>query len=253
MFNRISIQKLVVISSLLSATLLLSSCKECLLYKAYDDCFDGRPPVIAPPEKEIKLIPLPVKLPAAIKSGMSGPHFNTIPNMEKPSNKPRPIFYVPKGTTNVALGKPVTATDMNPTGGPLSKIVDGDMRGKDGSWIELGLFEQHVTVDLGARHEIYAILIWHYFKYARVYYDVVVQTAGDPDFTTNVTTLFNNDIDNTHGLGVGTDKNYVEKAEGKLIDTKGVKGRYVRFYSTGNSGDEMNHYIEVAVFGKPVK
>jgi hypothetical protein len=30
-----------------------------------------------------------------------------------------------------------------------------------------------------------------------------VQTADDPDFITNVRTLFNNDIDNSLGLGVG--------------------------------------------------
>ena len=39
--------------------------------------------------------------------------------------------------------------------------------------------------------------------------------------------------------------------EGKLIDAKGVKGRYVRLYSKGNTTNKLNHYIEVEVFGKP--
>jgi hypothetical protein len=35
-----------------------------------------------------------------------------------------------------------------------------------------------------------------------------------------------------------------------LIDAKGVKGRYVRLYSKGNTTNKLNHYIEVEVFGK---
>jgi hypothetical protein len=80
-----------------------------------------------------------------------------------------------------------------------------------------------------------------------------VQTADDPDFITNVNTVFNNDHDNSAGMGVGKDKHYVETSEGKLVDAKGVQGRYVRLYSNGNNGNDLNHYIEVEVFGKPVK
>ena len=46
---------------------------------------------------------------------------------------------------------------------------------------------------------------------------------------------------------------YVETAEGKLIDAKGVQGRYVRLYSKGNNNNDLNHYIEVEVYGKPVQ
>jgi hypothetical protein len=35
-----------------------------------------------------------------------------------------------------------------------------------------------------------------------------------------------------------------------LVDAKGAKGRYVRLHSQGNTSDEMNHYIEVEVYGK---
>ncbi|MFQ6035998.1 MAG: hypothetical protein ACE5NM_09165, partial [Sedimentisphaerales bacterium] len=133
------------------------------------------------------------------------------------------------------------------------QITDGDKEAADGSYVELGPFLQHVTIELGAEHEIYAIVIWHYHKQARVYFDVVVQVAGDPDFTANVKTVFNNDIDNSAGLGVGKDKHYVETNEGKLIDAKGVRGRYVRLYSNGNTTNDLNHYIEVEVYGKPVE
>ena len=46
---------------------------------------------------------------------------------------------------------------------------------------------------------------------------------------------------------------YVETSEGKLIDTKGVATRYVRLYSNGNTNNDLNHYIEVEIYGKPVK
>jgi hypothetical protein len=38
-----------------------------------------------------------------------------------------------------------------------------------------------------------------------------------------------------------------------LIEGKGATGRYVRLYSNGNTSDELNHYIEVEVFGQPAK
>ena len=79
------------------------------------------------------------------------------------------------------------------------------------------------------------------------------QVADDPDFITNVQTIFNNDIDNSAGLGVGKDMHYTETNEGKLIEAKGVKGRYVRCYSKGNTSNDLNHDIEVAVYGKPVQ
>jgi hypothetical protein len=109
------------------------------------------------------------------------------------------------------------------------------------------------TIDLKALHTLYAILVWHFHKQPVVYNDVVVQVAEDPDFVSNVRTLFNNDIDNTAGLGVGKEMSYIETAEGKLIDAKGVRGRYVRLYSRGNNANELNHYIEVEVYGKPVR
>jgi len=52
-------------------------------------------------------------------------------------------------------------------------------------------------------------------------------------------------------MGIGADKAYIEVNTGRLIDTKAVVGRYVRLYSKGNTSNEMNHCIEVEVFGKP--
>ena len=195
------------------------------------------------------MIPLPVELPPAVFVGT--PTNIKVDNLEEPRGEPRPTFYVPEGTENVALNQPIKSTDDLPIIGDIPLINDGDARAEDGSYVELGPFDQHVTIDLGEQHEIYAVLLWHFHKQGRVYFDVVVQTANDADFIDNVHTLFNNDIDNSLGLGAGEDKHYVETNEGKLVDAKGVKGRYVRCYSNGNNANDMNHYVEVMVFGKP--
>ena len=106
-----------------------------------------------------------------------------------------------------------------------------------------------MQIDLGASRPLYAILVWHYHSQARVYRDVIAQVSDDPAFKTGVTTVFNNDHDNTSKLGAGQDKEYIEVAEGRLIDPKGAKGRYVRLYSNGNTTNDLNHYVEVEVYG----
>lgn len=198
-----------------------------------------------------ELVPIDIKLPKPMFVGT--PQNMQVPNLEKPLGKPRPPFLAPKGTKNVALGKSIASTDEEPIIGEIEMITDDDRAATDGSFVELGPFTQHVTVDLSSKHTIYAILLWHFHKQPRVYFDVVVQVADDPDFIINVQTVFNNDHDNSSGLGVGKDMHYVETAEGKLFDAKGVEGRYVRCYSNGNTNNDLNHYIEVEVYGEPVK
>ncbi len=198
-----------------------------------------------------KLVPIEIELPKPMFIGT--PQNFKVERLEKPLGKPRPPFMAPEGTKNIALTKPVASTDEEPIIGEIAMITDGDKEGMDGSFVELGPFKQYVTIDLGAKHEIYAIVMWHYHKQARVYFDVVVQTADDPDFISNVNVLFNNDHDNSSGLGVGDDLHYVETAEGKLVDAKGVEARYVRLYTNGNSSNDLNHWVETEVYGRPVQ
>jgi len=83
--------------------------------------------------------------------------------------------------------------------------------------------------------------------------DVGLSGVDDADLITNVKTLFNNDHNNSAGFGVGKDLHYLKSHEGKLVDAKGVQSRYVRCYSNGNTGNQLNHWIEVDVYGLPVK
>jgi len=195
--------------------------------------------------------PLPIVLPKPLFEGTPSPP--NVPNLEKPSGRPRPPFLAPAGVTNVALGKAVTSSDSDPVIGTLEMITDGNKAGTDGSFVQLKEGVQNVVIDLESRCTIYAVLIWHYLKEARAYADVVMQVADDPDFISNVRTIFNNDGSNAAGQGIGKNMRYVETAEGKLIDAKGVEARYIRLFSNGSDKTSTNHYVEVEVFGKPLK
>jgi hypothetical protein len=193
----------------------------------------------------------------ALKTDLPKPLFVGTPvpiklaNLEPARTGKRPDFMVPAGTVNLARGKKVTASDSDPVIGTLDLITDGDKEGDEGSWVELGPGKQWVQIDLEKDANLYAVMVWHFHSQARVYFDVVVQVSDDPKFEKGVTTIFNADAANELGLGAGKDLAYIETYEGKLIDAKGVKGRYVRLYSKGNTTNKMNHYIEVEVFGKP--
>ena len=197
-------------------------------------------------KEELKLkLPKPmfVGTPTNIKS----------PNLEAVSGKSRGPFMVPVGTKLLSLKKPVRGSDSAPVIGDLPMITDGEKEGGDGYFVELGPSKQWVQVDLGGSYALHAILLWHFHSQARVYRDVIVQVSDDKDFVKGVTTIFNNDHDNSSKLGTGKDKEYIEVAEGRLFDPKGAAGRYVRMYSNGNTVNDLNHYVEIEVYGTAVK
>jgi hypothetical protein len=193
---------------------------------------------------------LELKLPKPVFVGT--PKNINVANLEPAGTRP-PKIQVPNDVKNLAEGKEVTASDEEPIIGELEQITDGDKEAADGSYVEFGPGVQWVQIDLGEKAEIYAVAVWHYHQQARVFNDVIVKVADDADFITNVNTVFNNDNDNSAKQGVGQDKSYIETNEGKLIDAKGVKGRYVRLYTNGNTNSDTNQYIEVEVYGRPAK
>jgi hypothetical protein len=256
MLKRIAVSKIsLCVSTLLSFLLFVCSCKKSSPQGASEEpqqttVENSHAAAQTSADGAGEMVLLDIELPK--------PHFEGTPQnirVEKlePGTGKRPPFYVPAGTTNVALGKSVTSSDPQPIIGYLYYVTDGDKEATEGSYVELAPFKQHITIDLGAEYEVYAIVVWHYHKEGRVYSDVVVQVSNDPDFITDVSMLFNNDHDNSSGLGAGQDMHYLEKNEGKLIDAKGTRARYVRLYSNGNTSDDMNHYIEVEVYGKPAR
>lgn len=202
----------------------------------------------AKPAAKTPMVPLKLALPKPAYLGTPKNISGT--TAERPTGKPRPAVFVPVGTRNVAQGKPVTGSDDAPIIGSLDLITDGDKQAVEGSWVELGPGTQWVQIDLKQPYALSYLVMWHFHGEARVYRDVVVQVADDADFVKGVRTIFNNDQDNSSGLGLGKDREFFESAEGKLVNMKGVRARYVRLYSKGNTSDDQNHYTEVEVYGK---
>lgn len=172
-----------------------------------------------------------------------------LPHLEAP-NTPAPDIMVPADVTNVAAGKVVTSSDPWPIIGELDMVTDGDKESEDGYYVELGEMQQWVQIDLEMTAEIYGIGLWQYHAQPRSYLDVIVQVSNDEEFGEGVTTLFNNDHDDSSGMGRGSDPAYIEKNHGRLIPGNKAVGRYVRIYSNGNTSDGLNHFIEVEVFGR---
>lgn len=191
-------------------------------------------------------IPLQTELPPELIEGTPKPI--NVPNLIQAPAK-APEFFVPAGTVLLSKGKPVTSSDSNPIIGSLDLVTDGDKDAGEGYFVELLDGLQWVQIDLEKSASIHAIWLWHFHSQRRAYHDVIIQVSDDPQFKTGVTTIYNNDYDDSAGMGIGKERPYVETRFGMIADGKGTKGRYVRLYSKGNTSNEMNHYIEVEIFG----
>ena len=174
------------------------------------------------------------------------------PNIDPPSDKAPTPLQVPKGVTNVAAGKPVTSS-VPPLVGELNQITDGKKEPTDDDALEFKKGVQWVQVDLGQSFAIHAVAIWHDHRYVQAMRDVVLQVSDDPEFKSGVTTLFNNDTDNSAGLGVGTDREYFEMRFGRVVAAKGIKARYVRGYTRGSNQCALNAWEEMEVYAVPAK
>jgi hypothetical protein len=192
-------------------------------------------------------VPLSTELPPELIEGTPKPM--DVPNLVQAPAK-APELLVPEGTTLLSQGKPVTGSEESPLIGELSMVTDGDKQAGEGYYVELSSGTQWVQIDLGQSAEVAAVWVWHFHSQKRAYNDVVIQVSDDAEFKTGVSTIYNNDYDDSSKLGKGSDSPYVESRFGMLVDAKGAKGRYVRLHSQGNTSDEMNHYIEVEVYGK---
>ena len=174
------------------------------------------------------------------------------PNVEPPSDvAPTPV-QVPKGVVNVAAGKTVTSS-VPPFLGELTRITDGKKEAVDDDAVEFRKGTHWVQVDLGQTYAIHAIAMWHDHRYVQAMHDVILQVSDDPEFKSGVTTLYNNDTDNSSGLGVGTDREYFEMEFGRVVASKGIKARYVRGYTRGSNQSVLNCWQEIEVYALPAK
>ena len=172
------------------------------------------------------------------------------PNVEPPSDTPPVWPQVPKGVVNVAAGKTVTSS-VAPFLGDLKQITDGKKEAFDDDAVEFKKGTQWVQVDLGQTYAIHAVAMWHDHRYVQSMKDVIIQVSDDVEFKTGVTTLYNNDTDNSSGFGIGTDREYFEMQWGRVAPGKGTKARYVRGYTKGGSLAALNCWQEMEVYALP--
>lgn len=132
---------------------------------------------------------------------------------------------------------------------PPSKLTNGNTASTD--YVTVGSPDQlvYAQIDLGALKDISQIKMWHFYTDGRTYKDVVVQLSQTSDFSSYVTTVFNNDKDNSSGQGYGSDAEYAESANGKTLTFAPVTARYARFWSKGNSVNTNSNYVELQIFG----
>lgn len=165
-------------------------------------------------------------------------------------NVPPPPLLVPAGTRLLSGRCAVRCNDNTASPRDLALVTDGDKQYSPSAYLELAPGVRWIQIDLGTNAAIHAVCLWRERPEQCVYRDTVVQVSDDPAFETGVVTLFNNDYDNSAGLGRGNDKEYFEDHFGRRIAGNGVRARYVRITSNGNTSDPYNHYTEVEVFGE---
>lgn len=180
------------------------------------------------------------------------------PNLESTRNgKARPQIYVPEGSNKLlSQGCKVTSSAI-PLEGNLSYITDGNKENEaydEKSMVKLEAGIQWVQIDLKTTQEVFAVCIWRHHYLPRIYRDVIVQLSNDPAFLSDVTTVFNNDHDNSSGLGIGHDKEYIEWNNGRPIAISGIHAQYIRVYSNGSYTGQgeinlFNCYTEIEVYG----
>lgn len=153
------------------------------------------------------------------------------------------VFQAPR---NVASG--ITPTFSGPISRSASNATDGSI--DTAGWVGLNTAGKGwMQLDLGVTRTINRIKLWQFWGNGRTYHDVVVQLSNDPTFAAGVTTVYNNDVDNSSGLGTGSDTEYAETSDGKAIVVNSVNARYVRFWASGNTTNPYNSWVEAQVFG----
>lgn len=160
---------------------------------------------------------------------------------------------------NISIGKEIFSNDM--TDG--YRINDGkvlDLAGKDTPWSarKSNVEKLMYGIDLGKEYSIDAVSFTQFYRpYGQMgygqagfrYYNTVIQVSAEEDFSSDVITVFNNDINNELGLGNGEDKLFVSTELGNdIVLDEPVVGRYIRLYNSGfytPDDSNMQSYINV--------
>ena len=124
------------------------------------------------------------------------------------SDQGKPNRYVEVevyGMKNLAQGITPTTDGNDNSASGIGRATDGDI-GVTDRW-ELGGGLKYAQLDLGDVQRVDSLRVWRNFADKRRYHDVVLQLSNDPTFASGVTTVFNNDLDNSARLGAGRTAN----------------------------------------------
>jgi GH18 family chitinase len=157
----------------------------------------------------------------------------------------------PPSSPNLASGLSATTNGAFSFNYPASGITDGDLDSSHYTGTGGGV-PQWIKLDLGQTYSLNKIKVWHYFADSRIYHDVIIQVSNDPNFLVGVTTVFNNDANNSLGQGIGSNSEYVESSAGKDITFSAGNARYIRLWTNGNTVSDGNEYVEVEAYGNTV-
>jgi hypothetical protein len=169
------------------------------------------------------------------KEGTVGPTLVVVDGAATPTPTPT------GSSVNVAAGKIATGSAAITN---AARITDGDKN--SANFAEIGATgAQWAKIDFGASYNISQVNLWHYFADSRTYHDVIVQFSNNANFTSGVTTVFNNDTNNSAGQGTGAQAEYAETSAGKTITFTAVNARYMRTWINGSSANVYNHIVEL--------
>ena len=148
---------------------------------------------------------------------------------------------VARPTTNPHSSHAATGNDQ--------RFFDGVIDSASPNYIDVGNGSKFIVIDLGGPAMVDGLNVWRYHNDVRQYRDVVYQLSTTSNFSADVTTVFNNDSNNSTQQGAGSDPEYLELPSGKPVYFPPVRARYLRLWSRGNTVNNNNHYTEVEVYG----
>ena len=136
-------------------------------------------------------------------------------------------------------------TSGNAAASGLENAIDHDPSTR----ADVGSGAQYLQIDLGSEKSVNSLLVMRDNADMRTYKGVVYRLSTSSNFASGVTTVFHNDNDDLHGLGLGesTDTEYQETENGRYVRFAPVSARYVRLYSAGSDYATGNRYREVLV------
>lgn len=203
---------------------------------------------IAGGRSEVEWTVIKPEFPKPLFDGGRPQHENLPPNMIPGNYCEEREVRIPRRVSLLSRGAPVTGSDPAPLG-ELSLITDGDKQGDDGYFVDLLPGQQWVQLDLGEQRELWLLWIWMYHKSGVIYKDVIIELASREDFS-DARIVFNNDHDDSSGMGAGKDTSWIESNWGRPIRLHGQRARYIRLYSNGRNVDDTNQWIEVEAYGR---